>query len=136
MIDPKKGQSMKTEETILALRLVLKGSAAEFVGSSADLQHEYFDLVEDPWDAYDFTMESDEAKWKAISAVTLHHCEIGESVEFVYIKKSIEIENETNNEFLKELMVRAALEKLSEKEIKVLGIMNLFTYIKTKYHES
>jgi hypothetical protein len=59
----------------------------------------------------------------------------GFDCELVKITISTEIEDlmEDDPEF-KELRQRAALKKLTEAEIKALGITNIAVYIKTKYH--
>lgn len=129
---------MKTEKSILAIRVSLSGDPVSYVGIDSCVESSYFDLVENPWEAADFSSFTEKQKWDAISKVIEEHIfDSSDSADFITINTTIEITDPYNDdETLKEMKIRAALSKLSDSEIKVLGITNLFTYIKTKYHNS
>jgi hypothetical protein len=57
--------------------------------------------------------------------------------EIVNITKTIKIAPyETEDDTIKELTQKHALSKLTEREIRALGIVNIATYIKTKFHNA
>lgn len=61
-----------------------------------------------------------------------------EEVEMVRVQTTIETEDlldAVEGEF-KEMRQRIALNKLTERDIKALGIVSVATYIKTKYHNA
>lgn len=58
--------------------------------------------------------------------------------EMVRIKTTVEVEDLTDvdeGEY-REMRQRIALKKLTESDIRALGIVNIATYIKTKYHNA
>jgi hypothetical protein len=57
--------------------------------------------------------------------------------EFIKLTVTTKVENMMEgNDTLKELRQKHALSKLTEREVKVLGLSSIATYIKTKYHNA
>lgn len=57
--------------------------------------------------------------------------------ELVRITTKVTVEDvETDDDTIKELRQKFALSKLNERDIKALGIANIATYIKTKFHNA
>lgn len=61
---------------------------------------------------------------------------INSTVEIVRIKTITYIEDVMNEGEFKEIRQKNALAKLTEDEIKALGLTNIAVYIKTKFHDS
>lgn len=62
---------------------------------------------------------------------------VGFDCELVKITVSTKVEDEfIDDEVLKELRQRAALKKLTDSDVKALGLTNIAVYIKTKYHNA
>jgi len=57
--------------------------------------------------------------------------------EIVRITREVTVEElQTDDTTIKELRQRQALSKLTERDIKILGLGSVATYIKTKYHNT
>lgn len=84
-------------------------------------------------DAYDFSGHDNEELFDFFEIFQDDHPDFDiELIEMTTIVKDIMDEND----LFKELRQKAALRKLTEPEIKALGITNIAVYIKTKYHKA
>ena len=84
-------------------------------------------------DAYDFCGHEDEEVFNFFEIFQDGHPDFDiELVEMTTIIKDVM----DDNDLFKELRQKAALRKLTDAEVKALGITNIAVYIKTKYHKA
>ena len=127
----------ETTKTVLVIRFLDDDGEYVYVSGVNDTQytemfvHEAYDLE----DAQNFEGESEERLIEICEAFQRDHDDKDCEVVRITTKTTVEDIME-NNDVFKELRIKNALAKLSEKEIRALNLVSTAVYIKTKFHNA
>ena len=127
------------EDTTTSLVIRFLDDDGEYVYVSGVNDHDYTEIfVHEAYelaDAENFEGADDERLMEVCEAFQREHEDKDCEIVRITVKTSIEDIME-NNDVFKELRIKNALAKLSEKEIRALNLVSTAVYIKTKYHNA